>query len=144
MGSNALAFKDWASSEDCVASAPVDQLRNVHVGIDAEDYLHSLLVTGSREPLLPALGGLPFSLKKRVDDDLLGFRDAGIEPLFVFNGLDLACKDRASILRESRKASGILESAWSTYDEGKGEAAVSLFGKACKFFPPPLNPDHLP
>ena len=131
-GADAHAFKEWAIQQHCVLTAPVDKLKGLRVGIDAEDYLYSLLAVGSGEPLLPALGGLPFTLKKCVDDDLRGFRDAEIAPIFVFNGLDHACKDRASILREGLKASAILNEAWTIYDQGKGEDAVKAFGKACE------------
>ncbi|KAK3703429.1 hypothetical protein LTR37_014419 [Vermiconidia calcicola] len=131
MGSNALAFKNWAVSENVVVTSPLEQFRDRRIGIDAEDYLHSLLFAGNREPLLPALGGQPFTLKKRVGEDLEGFRAAGIEPVFVFNGLDLACKDRISILNEGKKASTILNDAWNIYDQGKGEEAVNAFGRAC-------------
>ena len=92
-------------------------------------------ITCSRSwfPLLPAHGGQPFTLKKRIDEDLEGFQAAGIEPIFVFNGLDLACKDRANILNDSRRASAVLNDAWQIYDQGKGEEAVLMFGKACMF-----------
>lgn len=133
MGSNALAFKEWAVNEGITASGPIEQLRNRTVGIDAEDYLQSLLTAGNREPLLPALGGLPFTLKTRVDQDLDAFAEAEVVPVFVFNGLDLACHDTASVLTESRKASTTLTDAWNIYDQGKGEEAVSMFSKACEY-----------
>lgn len=133
MGSNALAFKTWATNEKVVNNSPTEQFRNARVGIDAEDYLHSLLITGNREPLLPALGGKPFCLWRRVDDDLEGYKAAGIEPWFVFNGLDLACRDRVSLQNESTKASHFLNEAWSIYDQGRGEDAVITFGKACMY-----------
>ena len=134
MGSNTLAFKHWAVSENVITVTPIEQFKAKRIGIDAEDYLQSLLVTGNREPLLPAHGGKPFTLQKRVDEDLDNFEEAGITPFFVFNGLDLACKDRTSILKESQRASAILNEAWQIYDQGKGEDAVSMFGKACKSF----------
>lgn len=68
-----------------------------------------------------------------MDEDLQRFQDAGIEVTFVFNGVDLACKDRANILKSSARATETLESAWRIYDSGKGDEAVSAFGKACKF-----------
>jgi hypothetical protein len=96
--------------------------------------LHSILQPGHQapEPLLPAHGGNGFTIKKRVDEDIARFRDAGIEPWFVFNGLDLASRDRASILNESRKAAKDLDAAWAIYDSGDGERAVQSFGRACK------------
>ncbi|KAK5167721.1 uncharacterized protein LTR77_007420 [Saxophila tyrrhenica] len=133
MGSNAFAFKTWAITENVITTSTPETFNDTRIGIDAEDYLHSLLITGNREPLLPALGGKPFCLLRRVDEGIEGFKAAGIDPVFVFNGLDLACRDRASILRESRKASMSLDEAWQIYDQGRGEDAVLQFGKACTY-----------
>lgn len=132
MTSGGLAFKAWALTENVTTTSPTEQFRDKRIGIDAEDYLHSLLITGAREPLFPALGGRPFGLYRRVDVDIEGYRSAGIEPVFIFNGLDLACRDRTVILNESRKASNTLNEAWTIYDQGKGEEAVQQFGRACK------------
>ena len=52
--------------------------------------------------------------------------------IFVFNGLGLPVKDRASVLRESRKAESTLKTAWSVYDAGNAEEAVKAFGKLSK------------
>lgn len=128
-----LTFKEWAHNTGALFSSDISELEGVTVGIDAEEYLAGLLISEQREPLLPALGGLPFSLRDRVDQDIEHFSDAGIRPMFVFNGLDLACKDRASILRSSLRATENLESAWSIYDSGKGDEAVKAFGRACRF-----------
>lgn len=133
MGSNSLAFKTWCRETHVYHFANLEEFKDAVIGIDAEDYLHSLLVTRNVEPLLPAHGGEGFTLKQRVDDDLAKFEEAGIVPYFVFNGLDLACKDRASILKESLKAAQNLGNAWQIYDEGKGEDSVVGFGKACKW-----------
>ena len=96
--------------------------------------MYSILQPGNQapEPLLPAHGGNGFTIKKRVAEHIARFRDAGIEPWFVFNGLDVASKDRASILNESRKAAKDLDAAWAIYDSGDGERAVQSFGRACK------------
>ena len=139
MASSAFAFKAWATSEQVITTSTVEQFNGKRIGIDAEDYLHSLLIAGNREPLLPALGGKPFCLLRRVDEDVEGFRAAGIEPLFIFNGLDVACRDRASILGESRKASNVLNEAWQIYDQGRGEEAVLQFGKACESTSPRMR-----
>lgn len=129
MSAHSLAFKDWVP----YWGSGIAEFRGHSLGIDAEEYLAGLLISQNREPLLPALGGLPFSLKQRVDEDLQRFSDAGIRLTFVFNGLDHACRDRANILKASLRATETLESAWRIYDAGKGDEAVTAFGKACKF-----------
>ncbi|KAK4546310.1 hypothetical protein LTR36_001987 [Oleoguttula mirabilis] len=130
----ANAFREWAKAESLESVGPLEQFRDTRIAIDAEDYLNALLTTTlTREPLLPALGGLPFALQKHVDEDLAGFRDAGITPVFVFNGLEVASKDRAMIGREAKKAAATLSEAWSIYDQGRGDDAVVAFGKACSY-----------
>lgn len=133
MGSNSLAFKAWVKDE-CVLITPLEAFKGKTIGIDAEDYLHSILSPGSSapEPLLPAHGGNGFTIKKRIDEDLARFRDAGIKPFFVFNGLDLASRNRQSVLKESDNAAKLLDAAWQVYDQGNGESAVQKFGMACK------------
>ncbi|KAK5117730.1 hypothetical protein LTR85_008705 [Meristemomyces frigidus] len=129
-----MAFRQWAAAEGLESLGQLDQFRQMRIAIDAEDYLNTLLTTTlTREPLLPALGGLPFALQKHVDGDLAGFKDAGITPLFVFNGVDVASKDRTMISREAKKAAATLSEAWSIYDQGRGDDAVVAFGKACSY-----------
>lgn len=128
-----LAFKDWAKGEGLVLGGPLNDFNGTTVAFDAEDYLNALLTnTQTREPLLPALGGLPFALRQHVDQDLEHLQEAGIKPIFVFNGLEIACKDRKSINKESQKAVSTLDEAWRVYDLGQGDSAVVAFGKACK------------
>lgn len=129
----ATAFKEWSKAEGLESVGQLEQFRDLRIAVDAEEYLNVLLTqTLTREPLLPALGGLPLALQKHVDGDLAGFKDAGIEPVFVFNGLDVASKDRTMIGREAKKAAATLNEAWSIYDQGRGDDAVTSFGKACK------------
>lgn len=134
MGSESLAFKDWVKTEGLVLSADINQeWKGKTVGIDAEDYLNTLLTNlQTREPLLPALGGLPFALQDHVEKDLEQFRKAGMTPKFVFNGLEIGCRDRKTISKESQKAVQTLDGAWNVYDQGRGDDAVSAFGRACK------------
>jgi hypothetical protein len=133
MGIHTLAFKEWATTEGVTISGPIEQLRDKRLVIDAEDWLDTLLTSQPyREPLLPALGGLPFALRKHVNTHIAKYREAGITPTFVFNGLDLACRDRATITRESRLAARSLDEAWRLYSESKADDAVAEFGKSCK------------
>ena len=127
------AFKEWVRAEALEETSPLEEFRGTCIGIDADDYLTTLLSTAhTREPLLPALGGLPFALEKHVDQDLANFRNMGIRPLFVFNGVQVASRDRAMVRRESQKLAKMLDDAWAIYDQGRGEDSVNAFGKACE------------
>lgn len=132
MASRAQAFRDWATSEGLTTSGNIEQLKDKRLVIDAEDFLETILTSqATREPLLPALGGLPFALKKHVDAYIANFKQADITPTFVFNGLDLSCKDRATISRESKQAARSLDEAWSLYSQSRADEAVAEFGKSC-------------
>lgn len=125
------AFRDWARAEALESWGELDEFAGTCLAIDAEEYLNSVLTTAATsEPLLPALGGLPFALEQHIDQDLKRFRDAKIEPLFIFNGIELAVKDSSFQIKESQKTAKILDDAWNIYDQGRGEEAVVAFGKA--------------
>lgn len=132
MASRAQAFREWVSSEGLTTTGPIDQLKDTRLVIDAEDFLENILTSRvSREPLLPALGGHPFALRKHVDDHIANFKEANITPTFIFNGLDLASKDRPSISRESKLAARSLDEAWNLYSQSRADEAVAEFGKSC-------------
>ena len=64
MATRASAFREWANNESLTTTGPIDQLKDKRVVIDAEDFLETILTSqATREPLLPALGGLPFALR---------------------------------------------------------------------------------
>jgi hypothetical protein len=134
MGSESLAFKEWLKGEGLLHTGnPKEMLGDSTIGFEAEDYLNNILTNiTTREPLLPALGGLPFALQHHVDSDLDHLEAAGIKPYFIFNGLDTACRNRKTIFNESQKASKTLHDAWTVYDQGRGDDAVVAFGKACE------------
>lgn len=129
-----LAFREWAKQEGLVQTVPIEQFNDAVIGYDAEDFVNILLSTEGREPLLPALGGLPFTLKTHIDRELENIKKYTKKtPLFMFNGVDLALHDRKTISKESEKAVRILDEAWRVYDNGDGDAAVRAFEKACKY-----------
>lgn len=133
MASRAKDFRDFAANERITNTGPIDQLKEKHVVIDAEDFLEIILTSqASREPLLPALGGLPFALRKHVDVHLASFDEHNITPTFIFEGLDLACKDRSTIARDSRLAARSLDEAWNLYSQSRPDEAVLGFGKSCR------------
>ncbi|PPJ61351.1 hypothetical protein CBER1_09605 [Cercospora berteroae] len=130
-----LAFREWAKNEGLVKAVPISDFGDAVIGYDAEDFINILLVQeGTREPLLPALGGLPFALRSHIDRELANIEKfTKKKPLFVFNGLDLDLYDRKFISKESERAVRILEEAWRVYDNGDGDAAVRAFERACTY-----------
>ncbi|EME86477.1 uncharacterized protein MYCFIDRAFT_115349, partial [Pseudocercospora fijiensis CIRAD86] len=127
-------FKEWAASKGLIQKSHISDFEDATIGFDAEAFINNLLSnTSTREPLLPALGGLPFALTQHIDAELARFREAKITPWFVFNGIEMAPRDRKTLLKEAQKAVKVLETAWEVYDQGRGDDAVANFGKICTY-----------
>lgn len=98
------------------------------IGVDAGYYLNSILNTNVEEPLKAALGGLPFSLTTRVEDDIAAAKEAGCKLLFVFDGLSFVNKAKSGA--ESAKSRKAHEDGWQHYSQGDSRAPVTDFGRA--------------
>jgi hypothetical protein len=66
------------------------------------------------EPLLSALGGLPYGLKCAIEADLDNWKKHGVTPMFVFDGLYIIGQEDMA-LRIAKKASGNSDKAWESY-----------------------------
>ncbi|KAJ9637908.1 hypothetical protein H2199_007403 [Coniosporium tulheliwenetii] len=121
-------FEEWATSLS--EWYEIEQLSGAVIAIEAADYLNNLIRNSNTiEALLPALGGLPFSLRGYVLKDISILRSHGINPVFVFSGLDVGKDDnkRDAAFRASDEAARIHASAWLQYDQHKPEEAVKTF-----------------
>ncbi|KAK5456156.1 hypothetical protein LTS15_005475 [Exophiala xenobiotica] len=118
-------FDQWVSKH--TELCPLNLLKDAVIGVDASYYL-DLRINNEVEPLKHALGGLPFTLKKAIEDDITLLRQHGVTLVFVFSGLDYVDKsppDSQSV--ESRRAQ---EEAWHEYLSGNSKGTVSHFSKA--------------
>jgi len=84
------------------------------------------------EPLLSALGGLPYGLKSEIEADLDNWKKHGVTPMFVFDGLYIIGQEDMA-LRIAKKASRRSDKAWESYRDAKTEQqrkdAVKGFGE---------------
>jgi len=116
------------STANLVELSPLSDLRGARVAVDAANYLERILTSKhGKEQLLPALGGVPFALKALVLSDLAEFASSGIEPFFVFSGLDIPGK-QDSIFSSSERANAVNTTAWELYNTNQAEQAVETFG----------------
>ena len=108
----------------------LQELKDQRVGIEAADYLTNRILNHPRtkEPLVPALGGLPLALRENIEADLDTFKREGIEPLFVFSGLDIAEHDDPFGQKQDEAA--VNANAWNLYDSHQAEASVAKFGES--------------
>lgn len=125
-------FNEWAASAQLGSVHPLKALYNHRLGIDAEDYIKSLLGNPpTREPLLPALGGLPFSLKDTLEKHIRILESNDIEPVFVFNGLSYDGQEQNMLAMVA--AQKTISNAWRLYSESQPDQAVNEFGTLCEF-----------
>lgn len=123
-------FVQWTAT--FTETANLDQLSGSRVGIEAAEYLSHRILNHSRakEPLVPALGGLPLALTQHIEADLNTLRSFDIEPLFVFSGLDITKQDNP--FEHKTGEAGVNANAWNLYDNHEAEASVAKFGESSK------------
>jgi hypothetical protein len=121
-------FVQWTASFG--ETGDLEELHSCRVGIEAAEYLSQRILKHprAREPLIPALGGLPLALEQHIQDDLNTFRSLGIEPWFVFSGLDITKQDSPFAQKASQAT--VNRDAWNLYDNHEAEASVAKFGES--------------
>ncbi|KAH8725802.1 PIN domain-like protein [Phaeosphaeriaceae sp. PMI808] len=131
-------FEQWNANIGELSE--LQELSGCRVGIEAADYLATRIFSHprAREPLVPALGGLPLGLQQHIEDDLEAFRREGIEPRFVFSGLDITRQDDP--FRHKQDQATVNANAWKLYDNHEAEASVVRFGESTYVTPEDLFP----
>ncbi|KAF2825791.1 PIN domain-like protein [Ophiobolus disseminans] len=108
----------------------IQELNGCRVGIEAADYLTKRILNHPRakEPLVPALGGLPLAWRQTIGADLHAFTREHIEVRFVFSGLDITEKDDP--FQQKLDEAAVNANAWNLYDSHQAEASVAKFGES--------------
>lgn len=121
-------FEQWNANIGELSE--LQELSGCRVGIEAADYLTSRILNSPRakEPLVPALGGLPLALHQHIAEDLDEFKKHNIEPWFVFSGLDITKQDEP--FRHKQDEAAVNANAWNLYDSHQAEASVAKFGES--------------
>jgi hypothetical protein len=120
-------FDNWNSSLGEVSQ--LEEFAGCTIAVEAADYISTYILNHQwKEPLLPALGGVPFGMKNRVEADLQKFKAFRITPIFVFSGLDFGEKE--DVFRLSEVAAEVNEQAWDLYGKHQAELAVARFGES--------------
>lgn len=102
------------------------------MGFEADEFIGRILTSiPTREPLLPALGGLPFGLDGHIEERLTALSEFDIKPVFVFNGLNPYGQERK--LDAQLRAISSIKTAWDYYSASHPDLAVAEFGNNCTF-----------
>lgn len=122
-------------------------LKGSKIGIDANNYIDSV-IRANGEPLIQALGGFPYTLLEHIAMDLAAFKNHGITPFFVFDGLSVnsqqpvtsdstkretsippagSTNSSSNIVSETANILHKRTQAWDDYEKGQAEQAVRGF-----------------
>lgn len=126
-------IRDFESWNNTLGEAALyEDLSGMRVGIEAAHYLHHRVLNHPRfrEPLVPALGGLPLAFQTSIEEDLNKFNKYGIQPFFVFSGLDITRQEDP--FRQRQDGATINREAWDMYDRHQAESSVARFGESSK------------
>jgi hypothetical protein len=119
-------FEDWTAG--IAETTSLEALRGAVIAIEAADYISKILtIPYAKEPLLAALGGQPFSLKRELLLDIENLAKYAITPIFVFPGLHAGQNEKP--FRSSEALAMNSERAWNSYERHDPEGAVAQFGE---------------
>jgi hypothetical protein len=126
-------FNEWAASAQLGHTDSFAELNERRLGIEAEDFIANILTTApTKEPLLPALGGLPFALEDTITHHVDVLRRHGCQPYFIFNGV--TSNGQEERLQASTSATKNIANAWELYGASQPERAVAEFGTLCEYW----------
>jgi hypothetical protein len=127
-------FEDWAAPSICSYDLDdprlQEKLNDSVIGVDASYYLDLRLNKTSHEPLLHALGGFPYSLRKILEDDIQLLKAFKIKLLFVFDGLDFRNKEPPSSRSAANRRAH--EDGWKHYSDRDPDQTLADFSRAGK------------
>ncbi|RCK62499.1 Protein MKT1 [Candida viswanathii] len=89
----------------------IEILTNSVIGIDVEHYL-SRIYTYKKEQALPAIGGIPTSLRDYIKSDLQVFQEFNIKPIFVVSGLNIQLQSKNYKTNELSGHEQHVENVW--------------------------------
>lgn len=131
-------FNEWAASAQLDHTDSFAELNERRLGIEAEDFIANILTTSpTKEPLLPALGGLPFALEETITNHVGILRSYGCQPYFIFNGV--TSNGQEERLQTATRATKSIANAWELYGASEPERAVAEFGTLCKHWLPSMT-----
>eukprot|EP00930_Biecheleria_cincta_P050595 TRINITY_DN3578_c0_g1_i1.p1 TRINITY_DN3578_c0_g1~~TRINITY_DN3578_c0_g1_i1.p1 ORF type:complete len:758 (-),score=151.08 TRINITY_DN3578_c0_g1_i1:402-2675(-) len=109
------------ADQGLVNSGKLSELQGVHVGVDAVFWLRS--IQALKDPFADALGGIPPGIFGFVDKELAAFKDYGITPLFVFQGVSPGPQHSMFVPRMDNQ----MDMAWTHLAQGEKSAAQKCF-----------------
>jgi len=125
---------EFVEANGLLNSDPTEKLRGLKLGVDGLRWLLSLKIN---EPYQVAMGGMYLSLRPRIAKALVDFEEAGIRPLFVFSGLQLARTTRPN--PENRSFTDACVKGWQLEHGGDRDQSKEAFNSQSTFTTEHIN-----
>mmetsp|Transcript_45280 Transcript_45280/g.105693 ORF Transcript_45280/g.105693 Transcript_45280/m.105693 type:complete len:759 (+) Transcript_45280:77-2353(+) len=109
------------ADQGLVIQGKLSDLKNISVGVDAVFWLRS--IQALKDPFADALGGIPPGIFGFVDKELESFKELGITPLFVFQGVAPGPQHSMFVSRMDQQ----MDMAWNCLASGDKSAAQKCF-----------------
>jgi len=109
------------AEQNLVNQGKLSDLKNVQVGVDAVFWLRS--IQALKDPFADALGGIPPGIFGFVDKELEAFKEAGIHPIFVFQGVAPGPQHSMFVSRMDHQ----MDMAWTCLAQGEKSQAQKCF-----------------
>eukprot|EP00930_Biecheleria_cincta_P050597 TRINITY_DN3578_c0_g3_i1.p1 TRINITY_DN3578_c0_g3~~TRINITY_DN3578_c0_g3_i1.p1 ORF type:complete len:759 (-),score=134.44 TRINITY_DN3578_c0_g3_i1:56-2332(-) len=109
------------ADQGLVNAGKLSELKGVHVGVDAVFWLRS--IQALKDPFADALGGIPPGIFGFVDKELDAFKEYGITPLFVFQGVAPGPQHSMFVSRMDHQ----MDLAWTYLAQNEKSAAQKCF-----------------
>ncbi|KAK9479965.1 temperature dependent protein affecting M2 dsRNA replication-domain-containing protein [Lipomyces japonicus] len=103
---------------------PLAALKQSVVGIDAEYFLEQI-IRSHKDPMAPAIGGLPTKFESSIDSFLSVLKAENITPLFVLKGLDVVSSRKP--FSEVDATEQKRNEAWDVYNRRLSSEIVKSF-----------------
>ena len=115
------SFTKFLEEKSLMHNDKMEKLRGTRIAIDAHNWM-KVLTPKINEPYQAVMGGVPLTMGKAIAQELQKFKNAGITPIFVFNGLPMILTQSPKTLVRNAFLLEIYEKreqAWSNHHEGK-------------------------
>jgi 5'-3' exonuclease len=115
----------YLQDENLIVQSQLEELRGLRIGFDTIYWLRTIQML--KDPFADALGGVPPCIFETIDKELAALERAGIEPVFVFEGMAPPLQHHNF---HQQMGSQQLDAAWTCLAQGQRQEAQKAFAVA--------------
>ena len=125
---NHLIVVVFANEHSLISHESLSHLNDLRIGVDAACWLRRILYQSAKEPCVMAMGGLPLSFERALEQELQLFKQYNIHLVVVFNGIMPLRKERPFSSEDRRPISR--QAGWDAFARDRMDNAMSSWSSA--------------